>query len=101
QFPFQFFGFLALAILFLMAATSHDFWQHTLTVAVWKRIHMLVYAAYALLVAHIALGALQSETNPWLAVVLLAGAVTVTSLHIAAGLKEARIDRERRKVTAD
>jgi hypothetical protein len=29
--PFQLFGLLALGILVLMAATSHDFWLHTLT----------------------------------------------------------------------
>jgi DMSO/TMAO reductase YedYZ heme-binding membrane subunit len=52
QFPFQSLGFLALLILFFMAATSHDFWQHNLTPAAWKRLHMLVYLAYALLIAH-------------------------------------------------
>ena len=36
QFPFQQLGFLALLILFLMAATSHDFWLHNLTPRVWK-----------------------------------------------------------------
>ena len=45
--PFQAFGFMALVILFLMAATSHDFWLTNLTAPVWKALHMLVYAAYA------------------------------------------------------
>lgn len=35
-FPFQPLGALALAILFLMAATSHDFWLANLTPPVWK-----------------------------------------------------------------
>lgn len=39
-----------------MAATSHDFWLKNLTAPVWKRLHMLVYAAYALLLAHLLLG---------------------------------------------
>ena len=50
-----------------MAATSHDFWLHNLSAPVWKRLHMLVYVAYALLIAHVTLGALQSETSPLLA----------------------------------
>ena len=48
--PFQPFGFFALIILFLMAATSHDFWLANLSAPVWKSLHMLVYVAYALLV---------------------------------------------------
>src|SRR5450756_451384 len=33
--PFQPFGFFALVILFLMAATSHDFWLTNLSAPVW------------------------------------------------------------------
>ena len=44
QLPFQPFGLAALVILFLMAATSHDFWLHNLTAPVWKTLHMGVYA---------------------------------------------------------
>src|SRR5271169_1617162 len=73
DFPFQALGFFALIILFLMAATSHDFWLRNLSAPLWKRLHMLVYVAYALLVAHVALGALQTETNPVLAATLIAG----------------------------
>src|SRR5215467_3696049 len=61
DFPFQQLGFLALLILFLMAATSHDFWLRNLTPPVWKTLHMLVYVAYVLLIAHVTLGELQSE----------------------------------------
>lgn len=92
QFPFQSLGLAALIFLFLMAATSHDFWLHTLTPRVWKRLHMAVYLAYVLLVAHVALGALQSERNPVFAVVLIAGFVSLSALHIASGLKENRKD---------
>ena len=66
EFPFEALGLGALVILFLMAATSHDFWLHNLSAPVWKRLHMLVYLAYVLLVGHVALGALQSEPNPLL-----------------------------------
>ena len=32
-------GLVALVVLFLMAATSHDFWLSQLTAPVWKRLH--------------------------------------------------------------
>ncbi|MBM3737912.1 MAG: Rieske (2Fe-2S) protein [Acidobacteria bacterium] len=91
-FPFQQLGLLALLILFLMAATSHDFWLHTLTPPVWKRLHMLVYAAYGLLVAHVAFGALQSAASVWPAVLTGAGLTIVAGLHLAAGIHERRRD---------
>jgi len=84
DFPFQALGFFALLILFLMAATSHDFWLNTLSAPVWKRLHMMVYVAYALLIAHVALGALQSETSSVLATVLGVGMTVVIALHVAA-----------------
>jgi len=92
QFPFQQLGFAALLILFLMAATSHDFWLHTLTPAVWKSLHMGVYVAYGLLVGHVTLGALQSERSPVLAVILGAGLIVVLALHLAAAWRERRLD---------
>src|SRR6266705_1026295 len=95
DFPFQALGFFALVILFLMAATSHDFWLRNLSAPVWKRLHMLVYLAYALLIGHVTLGALQSETSPVLATALIMGAVTVLSLHLAAAFREKRVDRAR------
>jgi nitrite reductase/ring-hydroxylating ferredoxin subunit/DMSO/TMAO reductase YedYZ heme-binding membrane subunit len=97
QFPFQALGFTALAILFLMAATSHDFWLHNLSPRVWKRIHMMVYVAYALLVAHVVLGALQADRNVALALLLGVGLVLVASLHLLAGAKEWRIDHDLRQ----
>lgn len=90
EFPFELLGFAALIILFLMAATSHDFWLHTLTPAVWKGLHMFVYLAYALLIAHVSWGVLQSETHPLLASIVAAGALVLCALHLAA----ARRDRE-------
>jgi DMSO/TMAO reductase YedYZ heme-binding membrane subunit len=45
DFPFQTLGFFALLILFLMAATSHDFWLKNLSPRWWKSLHMLVYLA--------------------------------------------------------
>src|SRR5258706_7698813 len=95
DFPFQALGFLALIILFLMAATSHDFWLRNLSAPMWKRLHMLVYVAYALLVAHLTLGALQSETSPLLAFALTVGVTTVLSLHLAVAFREKRADRAR------
>ena len=93
-FPFELLGLLALVILIVMAATSHDFWLSVLTPPVWKALHMLVYVAYALLVAHVALGAMQAEPGAALPVVLAAGAVAVIGLHLAAGLRERRADRQ-------
>jgi nitrite reductase/ring-hydroxylating ferredoxin subunit/DMSO/TMAO reductase YedYZ heme-binding membrane subunit len=95
EFPFQALGFFALVILFLMAATSHDFWLRNLSAPTWKRLHMLVYVAYTLIVAHVILGALQSETTRVLPVALITGVATVLTLHLAAAFKTARIDRER------
>jgi nitrite reductase/ring-hydroxylating ferredoxin subunit/DMSO/TMAO reductase YedYZ heme-binding membrane subunit len=94
QFPFQPLGLLALGILFLMAATSHDFWLANLGAPVWKSLHMLVYAAYALIVLHVAFGALQAETAPWLAGLTGAGLVWVAALHLVAGWRERTPDRE-------
>src|SRR5712691_894753 len=93
NFPFQALGFFALLILFVMAATSHDFWLHNLSAPVWKRIHMMVYLEYALLVAHVVLGALQSDGNAALAVLLGMGMALVAALHLVAGARERRIDR--------
>jgi sulfoxide reductase heme-binding subunit YedZ len=100
NFPFQALGFFALIILFLMAATSHDFWLHNFSAQVWKRLHMLVYVAYTLLVAHVTLGALQSEPSLLLAGVLSAGVITVVSLHLAAAFREKQIDQHKFEATA-
>jgi methionine sulfoxide reductase heme-binding subunit len=95
EFPFQILGLAALVILFVMAATSHDFWLHNLTPPVWKALHMAVYLAYGLIVSHVALGALQSERSRWLATILCAGVAWVVALHVAAALRERRVDEAR------
>src|SRR5213594_1279050 len=91
--PFQPFGFFALVILILMAATSHDFWLANLSAPVWKSLHMLVYVAYALLVLHVTFGVLQGEVNPVYVGAVATGFVVVLSLHITAAFKEAKLDR--------
>ncbi len=59
-FPFKALGIVTLLILFLMAATSHDYWLVFLTPSVWKRLHMALYAAYGLVVMHVALGVMHN-----------------------------------------
>jgi nitrite reductase/ring-hydroxylating ferredoxin subunit/DMSO/TMAO reductase YedYZ heme-binding membrane subunit len=93
RFPFESLGLVALVILFVMAATSHDFWLANLTAPVWKALHMGVYVAYAALVGHVLLGALQSHRSPWLALAVVAGLTWVVGLHLAAGWREWRCDR--------
>jgi len=97
--PFQPFGFVALLIILLMAATSHDFWLANLTAPVWKALHMLVYLAYALLIAHVSFGVLQAETHPAFAVATGMGLVTVAGLHFTAGRSERALDNEVGRVT--
>lgn len=82
--PFVPFGVAALLILFALAATSHDFWLAFLGPAAWKALHMGVYAAYALVVAHVAFGQLQAATNPGLALAVLGSAGALAALHLAA-----------------
>jgi sulfoxide reductase heme-binding subunit YedZ len=91
--PFQPFGFFALVILFLMAATSHDFWLANLTAPVWKALHMLVYFAYALLVLHVAFGALQGEASPVYVTTMALGLATVVGLHLTAARRERALDQ--------
>ena len=88
NFPFQSLGFIALIILFLMAGTSHDFWLKNLSPKVWKALHMMVYVAYALLVAHVMLGVVQLEDSAaWIGLTGL-GMGTIVSLHLMAGWKD-------------
>ncbi len=91
--PFELFGFAALLIFFLMAATSHDFWLHTLGANAWKWLHMSVYLAYALAVLHVALGVVQGESSVTIAAMVGIGVVAIASLHIVVGLRQ--IMRER------
>jgi nitrite reductase/ring-hydroxylating ferredoxin subunit/DMSO/TMAO reductase YedYZ heme-binding membrane subunit len=82
--PFQIAGALALAILLLMAATSHDFWQRFLGPKTWKSLHMLVYLVYALAVVHVGYGALQIETHPLFSGLIVGCVAVVCGLHLAA-----------------
>ena len=100
QFPFQPLGFVALLILFLMAATSHDFWLKNLSPRVWKTLHMGVYVAYGLIVMHVALGILQQETSPVYAGIMGVGLVTIIGLHLLAAFRGAH-DLHPKKPAAD
>jgi nitrite reductase/ring-hydroxylating ferredoxin subunit/DMSO/TMAO reductase YedYZ heme-binding membrane subunit len=87
-FPFKMLGLAALLVLFVMAATSHDFWLTLLTPPVWKTLHMLLYVAYGLVVMHVALGIMQYERTFLIPLMLYGGFGAVTVLHIAAGIRE-------------
>ena len=93
NFPFQVLGFFALLILFVMASTSHDFFLANLSAKVWKRLHMMVYAAYALLLGHVFLGNFQQESSVITVVFMAVGFLIVAVLHLASGFKEWRLDR--------
>lgn len=93
--PFEVLGFFALLIFFLMAATSHDFWLANLGAGVWKTLHMLVYLAYGLVVAHVALGALQDQINPIYFLLLLLAVLAVSGLHVLASHRSAGTAAER------
>lgn len=95
-FPFEWLGLVALAILFLMASTSHDFWLRNLGARTWKRLHMLVYVAYGALVGHVALGVLQTDRGGAYVWFVATGLVALSALHIAAASREARTDASHR-----
>jgi nitrite reductase/ring-hydroxylating ferredoxin subunit/DMSO/TMAO reductase YedYZ heme-binding membrane subunit len=87
-FPFELFGVFALLTVLILAATSHDFWLKFLTPPVWKGLHVLIYPAYAAIVAHVALGALQDRGSLLTAGIVGAAAAAVVGLHAAAALRE-------------
>src|SRR5581483_2973367 len=91
-FPFKMLGVGALLLLFLLAATSHDFWLMFLTPRVWKTLHMLLYAAYALVVMHVALGTMQGEQTELVPLMLWGSVGVVSVLHLAAGWRERKSD---------
>jgi len=92
-FPFKVLGLAALLVLFVMAATSHDFWLSFLTPAVWKALHMGLYVAYGLVVMHVSLGAMQFNRTPFLPLMLVGGFATVSALHVLAARRERVIDQ--------
>ena len=126
--PFQPFGFFALVILFLLAATSHDFWLANLTAPVWKGLHMAVYFAFlkpgdkiltmslehgghlthgfpknfsGMLYQVVSFGTLQGETSWFYVAAMAVGLLTVLSLHIAAARKEIALDGQIKNTVAD
>jgi nitrite reductase/ring-hydroxylating ferredoxin subunit len=92
-FPFEVFGVLALVILGVMAATSHDFWLWFLTARLWKALHMGVYLAYASVILHVALGSVAAGGNGVLTVTVAASLTLLITLHLGAGLRERAKDR--------
>jgi sulfoxide reductase heme-binding subunit YedZ len=93
NFPFMILGFSALIILFFMAATSHDFWLNKLTAQTWKKLHMSVYFAYAIIIFHVLLGTLQNDKTLSGYLLLLLGVVAVCSIHILAGIKNRKEEK--------
>ena len=92
EFPFESLGFIALVILLIMAATSHDFWLTRLSPPIWKTLHMSVYFAYAALIGHVALGTAQFDKGMGLIWALAIGASLISGLHIVAMLKGRKLD---------
>jgi nitrite reductase/ring-hydroxylating ferredoxin subunit/DMSO/TMAO reductase YedYZ heme-binding membrane subunit len=92
-FPFKVLGVAALVLLFLLAATSHDFWLSFLTPSVWKWLHMSLYAAYGLVLMHVALGIMQFEHGLFVPLMIGTGFAVVTILHLATGWREGMVDR--------
>lgn len=92
-FPFERLGFFALLVLFVLAATSHDFWLKNLSPRVWKALHMGVYGAYALLVLHVLLGSAQTHHVVAAPVLLGIGAIALTGLHLVAANKSRQESR--------
>lgn len=92
-FPFEVFGIFALVVLFVMAATSHDFWLSFLTPPLWKALHMLVYLAYAALVFHVALGPLQSDVSAFFMAIVGVSVLTVSLLHFFVGRRDAAFEK--------
>ncbi|MDI1289203.1 MAG: Rieske (2Fe-2S) protein [bacterium] len=86
--PFEWLGAAALLILFLLAATSHDFWNRTLGPVGWKWLHMAIYPAYACAVLHVLTG--SASEQPTLRTAIFVGMAITCTLHLAAGLKSAR-----------
>lgn len=91
-FPYQVLGAGGLVIMFLLASTSHDFWNRTLGPRVWKWLHMSVYLAYALLIGHVVLGGVQTDRSHLASAALVIGAACLIGLHLAAGVRERRGD---------
>ncbi len=101
ELPFEVFGLLALLLLAALAFTSHDFWISCLGLVRWKRMHLLAYAAYCLLLLHVGLGTLQSAGNPVHALLFAAGAAGLVALHVRTGRQEKEKDEDLRPMAPD
>ncbi len=93
-FPFEAFGIFSLFVLLVLAVTSHDFWLKFFTPPFWKALHMMIYAGYVSLVAHVLFGYLQGATDPIFPVLVAIFAIALLALHLAAGRQETMRDRE-------
>jgi len=87
-FPMKALGLTGLSVLFLLAATSHDFWLAFLTPRAWKALHMLLYLAYGVLVMHVALGVMQDDQRIHIPLLLGGSFALVAALHLAAAWRE-------------
>jgi nitrite reductase/ring-hydroxylating ferredoxin subunit/DMSO/TMAO reductase YedYZ heme-binding membrane subunit len=87
-FPMKALGLFGLTVMFLLAATSHDFWLAFLTPRIWKALHMALYVAYGVLVMHVALGVMQEDHRGFIPILLGASFAAVTLLHVAAAWRE-------------
>lgn len=90
--PFQALGAIALLILFLLAATSHDYWNTNLGAPLWKALHMLVYPAWILIVLHILGGALMTDDTGLLPILVAVAVALVGSLHVMAAFQRSDAD---------
>jgi nitrite reductase/ring-hydroxylating ferredoxin subunit/DMSO/TMAO reductase YedYZ heme-binding membrane subunit len=91
-FPFKVLGIAALMVLFLMAATSHDYWLAFLSPPLWKALHMALYPAYGLVTMHVALGAMQSNRHVLMPILFGGAFAGVTVLHVLAAWRERGAD---------
>lgn len=90
-FPIKALGLFGLTVMFLLAATSHDFWLAFLTPRVWKAMHMALYLAYGVLVMHVALGAMQEDRRLLIPILLGGSFALVTGLHVASAWREREV----------
>src|SRR3954451_652623 len=94
-FPIKALGLTGLSILFLLAATSHDFWLAFLTPRIWKALHMLLYVAYGVLVMHVALGVMQDDQRIHIPILLGGAFAAVSLLHFTAAWRERQWEASR------
>lgn len=96
RFPFEIYGVVAYLIILIMALSSHDFWLKFFSAPVWKLLHMGVYLAYGLLIAHVIFGFIQAEGKSGNLYVLALAAAALITLHLAVAIKELRADKRNR-----